>query len=640
VVTNATDPPMIAVGAAVDWEYTVDNTGNVPLSSVVVDDDMLAPANDPTFTSGDSDHDGVLDVDETWVYEAHGTAVAGTYATLGSVTAQGGEDEVVSASDHAGYYGSQPGISLDATTNGGDGTAIHVGDTVTWTYTVDNTGNVPLGSVTVDDYEFPAGSDPVYFSGDTDADGALDTSETWTFRATGTAAPGDYSNEAMVSALGPLSKWVEAEDFSSYFGSAPGIAADTKTNGRDGHYLYAGTAITWRTTVTNTGNGPLGGVGVDDSLLAPADDPAYVSGDTDADNKLDTSETWVFEASGTAAIGPYANTATVTATGAASEALTTSDSSGYTGAKRPVVTEFEVCGQPFGQYGPAVSGQRVVWEDHRDNTQSDIYGWDFGLPGEMVVNVPGSYQYTPAISGSRVVWDDRRTDAAGDIYGHDFAPPGADFVVCDASDSQQGPAIGGDWVVWADHRGAAWDVYGRDLSKPLDPEFVVAAAVSTDSSPPTDLAVSGNMAIWAVGSSVYGCDLSQAPPTPFLITDNGLSPAISDGRVVFSRYSMTTGWDIWCRVPAMDTEFPICEAAEDQEDPAVSGNIVVWTDWRGMAEDPNIRGYEIDKDLEFPICEAVDTWQGAPAIDGGLVVWRDERNEPMYGDIWGATLEF
>ena len=103
-------------------------------SSVVVDDDMLAPANDPTLTSGDLDHDGILDVDETWTYEAHGTAVAGAYANTGSVSAIGGEDAVATDSDDAGYYGSQPGISLDATTNGGDGTAIHVGDAVTWTY--------------------------------------------------------------------------------------------------------------------------------------------------------------------------------------------------------------------------------------------------------------------------------------------------------------------------------------------------------------------------------------------------------------------------------------------------------------------------------------------------------------------------
>ena len=343
--------------------------------------------------------------------------------------------------------------------------------------------------------------------------------------------------------------------------------------------MYADTPITWRTTVTNTGNGPLSGVSVDDSLLAPADDPAYVSGDSDADGKLDTAETWIFEATGAAAIGPYANTATVTATGAAGEPMSANDTSGYTGAKRPVVTESEVCGQPFDQYGPAVSGQRVVWEDRRDNTQSDIYGWDFGLPGEMVVNVPGSDQNTPSISGSRVVWVDRRNDVAGDIYSYDFAPPGTNFIVCDASDSQTDPAIDGDLVVWADHRGAAWDVYGRDLSKPLDPEFVIAAAVSTESSPPSDLAVSGTMVIWKVASGVYGCDLAVTPYAPFLITDNGIGPAISGDVVVFGRYAAGTGWDIWRVDLGTHTEYPVCQAAGDQEDPAVAATSSSgWTD--------------------------------------------------------------
>ncbi len=88
-------------GDAIRWHYVVTNTGNTALSNVeVVDDNGTSgnTADDFTLTlwsgyqSGDSDLDGRLDVDETWVFEKSGTAVAGTYRNIGTArgTASGG----------------------------------------------------------------------------------------------------------------------------------------------------------------------------------------------------------------------------------------------------------------------------------------------------------------------------------------------------------------------------------------------------------------------------------------------------------------------------------------------------------------------------------------------------------------------
>ena len=66
------DVPRIAPGDPVTWTYVVSNVGDVGVSDVVVVDDQLGVVAGPL--SGDADGDGVLDVDEVWVYEASGVA--------------------------------------------------------------------------------------------------------------------------------------------------------------------------------------------------------------------------------------------------------------------------------------------------------------------------------------------------------------------------------------------------------------------------------------------------------------------------------------------------------------------------------------------------------------------------------------
>ena len=76
----------------------------------------------------------------------------------------------------------QPGIHIEKSTNGEDadsapGPYVEVGDSVTWTYVVTNTGDVPLSNINVTDNQ---GVMPVYQDGDTNHDNKLDTGETWT----------------------------------------------------------------------------------------------------------------------------------------------------------------------------------------------------------------------------------------------------------------------------------------------------------------------------------------------------------------------------------------------------------------------------------------------------------------------------
>ena len=64
-----------ATSDVITYSYTVTNTGNAAISGVVVTDDNGTPGNTAddltlTLSSGDTDSDGALDVNETWTYSA------------------------------------------------------------------------------------------------------------------------------------------------------------------------------------------------------------------------------------------------------------------------------------------------------------------------------------------------------------------------------------------------------------------------------------------------------------------------------------------------------------------------------------------------------------------------------------------
>jgi hypothetical protein len=171
-----------------------------------------------------------------------------------------------------------PGIDLEKHTNGHDaddapGPALVVGDAVTWTYFVTNTGEVDLTGVTVvDDNGTPANlaDDYICVIGALPA-GAADTA---TCDQAGTVAAGPYENVATVTGhYGDTP--VSDADPSHYVGVSYAIDLEKHTNGEDadlapGPSIPAGDGVTWTYVVTNTGTVDLTGVTVTDDNGTPA----------------------------------------------------------------------------------------------------------------------------------------------------------------------------------------------------------------------------------------------------------------------------------------------------------------------------------------------------------------------------------
>jgi uncharacterized repeat protein (TIGR01451 family) len=319
---NVGDGIKVLAGDSIKWRYTVTNPGELALSTVTVSDGDL------TLTKvSNGDGDAYLAHNESWVYEASGTAIHGTYKNTGTASGSGTDiygdpHDAGPVTDTSSYTGVTPKIAIDKVTidagtpdNVGDGIKVLAGDTLVWKFTVTNTGDEPLSHVAISDDKL--GTITNLVSGDTNGDGKLDKTETWVYTATGPAAHDTVSNEATASG-----DWTDAaghkgttsaKDTSSYTGVTPKIAIDKVTNGSDTNILLLGTALTWTYTVTNTGDEPLSHIAVTDNRTGVT--PTYVSGDRNTDGKLDLTETWIYEAYGTAKTSmltsygnPYTNT--------------------------------------------------------------------------------------------------------------------------------------------------------------------------------------------------------------------------------------------------------------------------------------------------------------------------------------------
>ena len=193
-IEKTVNTPSINGAGQVTYTYVVENDGNTPLTDVVVTDDAFTPGDtsddfSPIRTEA-GNGDEVLDVGETWVFEASETVsqsqIDAGDALTNVATVTTAETDPVTAEETV-TVAQAPGIALDKTADRDVVTA--TGQTVTYTYTVENTGNVSLNDVTiVDDAGTPGNpADDVTLgdngpdSGDTDGDGALDPDEEWIF---------------------------------------------------------------------------------------------------------------------------------------------------------------------------------------------------------------------------------------------------------------------------------------------------------------------------------------------------------------------------------------------------------------------------------------------------------------------------
>lgn len=293
-----------AVGSSATFGYAVTLPAGVtvPMKDVSVTDDAGTPGTPgddfaATYVSGDTNGNAILDLGETWLFTSPAaetlTVAAGQYRNTATALGTPVTPDSIPLADQdaASLFGVDAKLTVDKKTNGADsptasGSGVLVGDAVTWTYVISNTGNVPMANVK------PVDSDGVTIScgaADADGDGDIDLlapGATVTCQATGTAVAGQYSNTVTVTgtpsdangtplanAAGVALTAPAASDTSHYYGVTSALTLTKATNTVDttavtGPFVTVGATVTWTYTVKNTGTTAQTNVAVTDDKVA------------------------------------------------------------------------------------------------------------------------------------------------------------------------------------------------------------------------------------------------------------------------------------------------------------------------------------------------------------------------------------
>lgn len=313
-ITSVTDDGdgVDSAGDIINYSFEVTNTGNVTVTNISVTDPLatvtggtiasLAPgassALTGTYTVTQADIDAGY-FENSAVADGTFTDGAGTPTAVSDVSDAG--DDAVETPDGAGATDTDPTndptvrtftrtaslvASKTATTNFGTGNIANAGETVTYTITVENTGNVMLTGVSLTDTLLDDNGNPLALTtGPTfqiaDAGssvGTLQPGETATYVATfdltqSAVETGSISNSVSVTANGPSA--LTASDVSdngneavdddgdtdptndptvTALDPAPALTIDKSFVANNGTPVAVGDVITYTYTVANTGN--------------------------------------------------------------------------------------------------------------------------------------------------------------------------------------------------------------------------------------------------------------------------------------------------------------------------------------------------------------------------------------------------
>ncbi len=306
-----------------------------------------------------------------------------------------------------------------------------------------------------------------------------------------------------------------------------------------------------------------------------------------------------------------------------------------------VVKTNTVATGPAADADVACADGHVVWAEKAASTGWDIWGATYNVvDGSVgtpyVICAAAGDQRHPRVSGDYVVWQDHR-GGSWDIYGRAVDALTPEFPVCIAAGDQTNPDIYTNRIVWQDRRSGDWDIWYAGLNLgtgAIDTTYLVAGGSHSEVTP----SVSGNRVVYATDRKgnwdIYSADVTVPDVQSSVVTNAARQdqPCVWGFRVVWRDFRNVkgSGTDIWYHDFASTETHPLLQApAADQSQPRLYDDIVVFSDWRtafltgSSKHGPDIGYYDMTLEQDGPVSIAGGS-QNQPAVFGNDVFWIDQ----------------
>jgi len=256
-ITKDVDQTSVSSTGMLTYTIVVDNTGNVDLTGVTLQDPM---AYGLMLDSGD-DGDGVLETNETWTYKAYydvtqadlnsGKAIVNV-ATVDTDQTDPQSDDATTATVQKPALQIEKQVSLDGSNwsdaDSATGPVANVGQTVYFRVVVTNIGNVTLSNVDVQDQVTAGTGSPLDFTFGAESEQLIKTlasGEFVTSRVIQVQALSGQQTDLATAFTTFAGTQVTAADYANYFGKAPTTALIAPTSTTVGQYLN-GSALSFQ----------------------------------------------------------------------------------------------------------------------------------------------------------------------------------------------------------------------------------------------------------------------------------------------------------------------------------------------------------------------------------------------------------
>jgi len=325
---------------------------------------------------------------------------------------------------------------------------------------------------------------------------------------------------------------------------------------------------------------------------------------------------------------------------------------------------------------PDVSGKRVVY----GVGSACDFTWDIRCKnletGDISSFSAGGLDTQPKVDGDIVVW------FGGINFGSPwYHEPSNTSVIArniatntqrtlrrySMSESYSHPVVSGNKVVWLEHLGldtnpigsseannwwnTPYNICGADITDIDNPVyFTIAENVGTRDPYPCHsyssdfddvIDISGNIVVYEAGGDIYGADISNIDNIiVFTICSDPsrqFDPAISGNIVVWTDQRNDSGDIYGADIFDIENirELEIIKASGNQEQPAIDNYTIVYVN--GSSEGGQIKACCLTKQYGTLEIEMSGSPYGTgPAIDSGIIVWQTS----SYGQVQGISLKF